>query len=217
MKKILFYAMISFVSIAFMSCDNAENPQPNSNSYLRIGDLTSLHLISLSQAETKLADMGFKGGLMSGEDDEVYHYTSLDQKESFYFTLNTDGFIETISYAASKGIEPKDAIKWLSHIPEKVSLPLWNYTIPFVGASFETKTSTEKTCGTYKEYTEYLNNLTSNVWVTAVWEIDEETLSQDEKVGYGVAIQYSYENNIDQAYLSIPCMHRVEPSDPPTD
>ena len=59
MKKIFLYAMIAFVSIALMSCNkdknNVDDPTTeNPYAYLRLSDITPLHMISLAKAEEKL-------------------------------------------------------------------------------------------------------------------------------------------------------------------
>lgn len=216
MKKIFIYAMIAFVGIALMSCDkdknNADDPQTNSKEYLQLNDLTPLHLIPLSQAEAKLKDMGFK---IDGQLDDDNVYISSDKKETIIFSVNEDGLVEAINYTANKGITPADVKGWLSHIPERVNLPKYSRSIPFTGSYYyevpmydEPKYSAE----TYQQYLSLLENLDSEMNVSAIWE--EDNIPDNETVGYGIIIQYEYSDNKDTASLCITCMHRIEPNFP---
>lgn len=201
-----------FAILSLAACDNdknkADDPQTN---YLRLSDLTPLHLVSLSQAESKLKEMGFTNA------DEEYVYTSSKQNESIVCELNSDGFIESLSYIASKGIVPKDAKKWLSHISENVTLPKYIRTIPFAGAYFYNSVGEDPKmeeepkfiAESYQQYISLLENLTSGMRVEVFWE--EDNIPEDESVGYSVAMIYCYGDNVDQAILNIASLHRVEP------
>lgn len=214
MKKIFLYAMIAVSGIALMSCDkdkdNAEDPKTdNSYPYLRLTDLTPLHLISLSQAESKLKDMGFKSNGYSNEEDG-YIYYSADKKETIVFGLNNVGETEAVAYIASKGIMPSDSKAWLSHIPETTTLPKYEIPLPFGGYSIA-KGSEEPQFyeNNYAEYVNAINNITKGMSVNAIW--GEKEVPEDATVGYSVGIVYSYEDNVDQAILSIACSHRIDP------
>lgn len=232
MKKYFIIILLLFVGLALVSCDkgkdqnNAENPLENPQTnpqdstesnpypYLRLQDLSSLHLITLSQAEAILKEMGFS------DKDEKYIYTSSDKKERIVGGLNSDGLVEGLSYVASKGIAPNDAKKWLIHISENVTLPKYKRSIPFAGAYFYDRVEEDPKieeepkyiAKTYSQYIGLLENLASGMRVEVFWE--EDNIPEDESVGYSVAIIYRYGNNIDQAILSIASLHRIEPVEP---
>ena len=232
MKKYFIVILLLFIGMVLVSCDkgkdqnNAEDPQENAQtnpqdttgsnpySYLRLEDLSSLHLISLSQAEAKLKDMGFT------DEDEKYVYTSSDKKERIVGGLNSEGLVDGLSYIASKGVVPNDAQKWLSHISEKVTLPKYIRSIPFAGANFydsveedpKMEEEPKYVAKTYQQYISLLENLVSGMRVEVFWE--EDNIPEEESVGYSVAMIYRYGDSIDQAILSIASLHRVEPVEP---
>ncbi len=218
MKNILFYAMVLFVNVAFMSCNkdknNVENPQFYSNSYLQLSDLSPLYLVPVSKAEAKLAAMGFTGGRQVDEDGVSYIYTAYDKQDTIVFELNSESLIETISYISRKEISPYKVKKWLTHIPEKVSLPKWELVVPFSKASSgcDSFEKPKMTYTAYDEYISYLDNFAYQIWgmwIRANWEVQEEDYPKDAKVGYRVGIQYAYlDNDEAQAMLSISCLHR---------
>jgi len=193
------------------------DPQANQHEYLRLSDLTPLHLISISQAEAKLKEMGYGN---KEKDEELYIYTSSDNKERILCALNEDNLIEVIGYVASKGISPSDAKAWLSHIPANVSLPKYARSIPFDVAEYydspkEDPKLTEEpkfVAKTYQQYINLLEELHSGMRVAASWE--EEDIPETETVGYGVQMAYSYGDYVDQAILSITC-HRKYVVEPP--
>ena len=209
---------MAFAVLTFPACDkdknNAEEPQTNQHEYLRLDDLTPLHLISISQAEAKLKEMGYGN---KEKDGESYIYTSSDKKETIICALNSDNLAEAISYIASKGVSPSDAKAWLSHIPENVSLPKYSRSIPFDVAEYydspkEDPKLTEEpkfVAKTYQQYINLLEELHSEMRVSASWE--EEDIPETETVGYGVQMAYSYGDNVDQAILSITCHRKIEP------
>ena len=221
MKKIFMYAMIAFVGVALMSCskgkNNADDPQTKTKGYLQLSDLTPLHLIPLSQAEANLKEMGYSSGYSNKEDGYIYY--SADKKETIVFGLNSEEQTEAVYYMASKGIAPEDAKDWLSHMSESVTLPMYKRSIPFAGAYYydsveedpKMEDEPKYVADTYQQYIRLLASLTSEMRVEVFWEDD---IPENESVGYGAFMKYSYGGNIDQAILAITCLHRVEPNFP---
>ena len=191
-----------------------ENPYP----YLRLSDLTPLHMISLAKAEEKLAKMGFNGGKQtSGEYEGKYVYISKDKNEKIHLSPNSEGIIESMYYTASKGVIPSNAKGWLAHLSESVTIPTWKDPLPFyigvVGG-----------IGVLESYTTYvkaLDNLASGMSVRAIWGHDFLDSSKPTGDYCGIDIQYSYENNIDFAMLLFGIEHHTyqdnKPQDPLTD
>lgn len=235
MKKIFMYAMIAFAGIALMSCDkdknNAKDPTTdNPYPYLRVDDLLPLQMISVSQAEEKLAKMGYKGGWQTYtiyEDGKSYQqqdylYFTEDKKDSIFLFPNPEGLIEEIAYNASKGIIPTDAKTWLTHIPEKVTIP--ERIAQIVGRNeiaFFLMCEREKeeiVCKTYSEYLEAIKNLTSGMFIDAWWGSSPMVATSDPSGYYEVIyMRYRYINNTDWANLSIEFKYHEQKEDKPLD
>ena len=221
MKKIFLYAMIAFVSIALMSCNkdknNVDDPTTeNPYAYLRLSDITPLHMISLAKAEEKLARMGYNGGwqkyISDGETYEAYLYTSVSKKDSLFLSPDADGIIESITYfAKNKGVIPSDAKGWLTHIPASVTIPTWKDSLPFQGAGVG---NVECNDGAYSQYVSALDNLVSGMDVTAIW--GDPMVGGNMPTGdyCGIFMSYYYMNNEDCAYLVLSVEHHVQQGEP---
>lgn len=226
------YAMIVFVGIALVSCDkeknNAEDPTSNNPyPYLRVDDLIPLQMISVSQAEEKLAKMGYKGGwqtYMIYEDGKSYQqqdylYFSKDKRDSIFLFPNSEGIIEEISYNACKGIIPTDAKAWLTHIPEKVEIP--EKVAQIVGKNeiaFLLMREWEKDeifCQTYSEFLESIKNLASGMFIDAWWGSGPVPNSAPSGYYGGIYMRYRYVNNIDWANLYIGFEYHEQKEDKP--
>lgn len=220
MKKIFMYAMIAFVGIALMSCDkdknNADDPKTdNPYPYLRVDDLMPLEMVSISQAEEILAQMGFKGGwrtytiYIDGKSyqQEDYLYFSKDKQDSILLFPNSKGLIQEVSYNASRGVIPSDAKAWLTHIPEKVSIPeRIAKIVDREDISFLLMREWEKDeifCQTYSEYLEAIKNLSSGMFIDAWW--GSGPVPNYYPTGYygGIYMRYRYVNNTDWANLYV--------------
>ncbi len=207
MKKLFTYAIIAFAGIALMSCNKQNNPDdPTSDNpypYLRVDDLMPLEMISISEAETKLVKMGFNGGwqtyMMYGGQDQGYLYTSADKKDTILLRPNSEGLIKAVTYIGSKGVIPSEAKSWLTHIPEKIKLSeslseimgVTEYTFAYANHA-----DGQETYKTYSEYIGMLNNISSGMFIAAVWGTIPYAPG-------GVAMYYDYRNNIDQATLCL--------------
>lgn len=220
MKRIFLYAMIAVSGIALMSCDkeknNAEDPTSDiPYPYLRVDDLMPLQMISISQAEEKLAKMGYKGGWQTYttyEDgksfqQQDYLYFSGDKKDSILLFPNAEGLIEEISYNASRGVIPSEAKAWLTHIPEEVTIP--ERIAQIVGKNkiaFLLMREWEKDeifCQTYSEYLAAIKNLASGMFIDAWWGSGPVPISAPSGYYGGIYMRYKYVNNTDWANLYI--------------
>ena len=220
MKKIFMYAIIAFVGIALMSCDKDKNNAEDSKTdnpypYLRVDDLMPLQLLTISQAEEKLAQMGYKGGWQTytayeegkSYQQQDYLYFSDDKKDSIFLFPNSAGIIEEISYNASKGAIPSEAKEWLTHIPEIVTIP--ERIAKIVGRediSFLLMREWEKGeifCQTYSEYLAAIKNLSSGMFIDAWW--GSGPVPNSAPTGYygGIYMRYRYVNNTDWANLYV--------------
>jgi len=220
LKKLFMYAMIAFAGIALMSCDkdknNANDPKTdNPYPYLRVDDLMPLEMIPISQAEEKLAQMGFKGGWKQEGNEEFYLYVSDSKKDSIFLYVDTEGLVgkgvvTTVSYQASKGVIPSDAKEWLAHIPETVALPerISQLTkaneLPFFYAvNALPSLEEEDVYYTYQEYITGLQNLSSGMQILAMW--GSGGVPNNYPTGYygGVEMVYNYMNGRDMAILML--------------
>ena len=237
MKKIFMYAMIAFVGIALMSCDkdknNADEPKTdNPYPYLRVDDLMPLELLSLSQAEAKLANMGFNGGLQKykiedGKYSDEYLYTSSDKRDTVFLGHDTQYGVVTVLYKASKGVVPSSAIGWLSHFPENITIPQkaieisGQNNLPFSSAWTRNLRDGEiiANANTYSKYINLISDLTTGIEIGALWGTLGVTNSWPSGYYGGVIVYYNYVDNKDFAAIDIAFFYHehkdLEPIMPP--
>ena len=215
MKKV-FLLLLCAATMLLVAC-NDKKDEPNSSGtqttttdnpypYMRVSDLMPLELIPLAQAEEKLAVLGFKGGWNSNE--KKYIYVSSDKNETIELKQSAELGVTEVFYRASKGIIPSDAKGWLAHIPQNVEIPIKATQltgineITFTNAGIRTP---ESVASTYAEYIEMLKTLASGMDLMAMWGVPLGPSPAMGPSGYygGIIMTYLYENNADEATLTI--------------
>ena len=234
MKKIFLYGLLfAFVGLLSACKNDKNNPDEqdsNSYPYLRVSDLMPLELLSISQAETKLANMGYTGGWQKyidedGYQEEGYLYTSKSKKDTIVLDTDPEYGVVTVVYKASKGVIPSEARAWLSHVPEKVTIPQkaieisGKQNLTFSSAWTRSLIDGEIIANTnkYSEYLEMTKDISSGIDFGALWG----TLAIDSQwpSGYygGALLFYSYENNRDYAAITIAFYHHEQNDNKPLD
>lgn len=231
--------LLCVATMSLVGCKNGQNEPGNPTAdnpypYLRVSDLMPLELLPLSQAEAKLANMGYTGGWQTYIDEDGkstgdYLYTSSDKRDTIVLDQDPKYGVVTVVYKASKGIIPSKASAWLSHVPEKVTIPQkaieisGQKNITFSSAWMRGLKGGEMLDNTniYSEYIEMAKDITSGVDFGALW--GTLAISTDWPTGYygGVMMNYSYENNQDRASITLAFYYHEQkdnkPLDPPTD
>ncbi len=172
--------MIAFMGIVLASCENGTSQGKNPYPYLRLSDIAPLHLIPLSKAEAKFAEMGFKDGEVQQE--KYYMYYTKDRVECIICIIDADGLITGIVYDSKKDVIPTDAKEWLAHIPEKVNLPTYSKSIPFYHGHCIVGYSS-KDVASYDDYLTNTKELTIGMYIDGEWKAND--------CDYQVGIAYS--------------------------
>ncbi len=230
MKKNLLFVLFAFTGLLLSSCNNDQNnpetdknnqttPQTDTNPYpyLRVSDLMPLELMTIAQAEAKLAEMGYKGGWDATK--KGYIYLSSDKNEKITLGHTSEFGVYQVSYEAEKGVIPSQASPWLKHIAEKVSLPAKAIEISGVKEiSFSSggcRGTKEISCPTYPDFLNMVSDLSSGMLVTGYW--GAPIVTNNYPTGYygGIIISYEYEDNKDYAMLTIRFIYHEQKDDKP--
>ena len=247
MKKYFIFILLVVAGLALVSCDkskdqnNPENAQENTQNdpqtnpqdstgsnpypYLRLEDLSPLHLLPIAKAEETVTKMGFKGGWQTKNGEGFYLYVSDSKTDSIFLETDSAGIVHIISYQASKGVLPSDAKGWLGHIPEQIILPekaaqLTGQSILAFFDSYVDLPQGENHCMEYKDYIAKLQDLSTGCLVQAVWG---SPIPENHPDGYygQVIMVYDYTNNKDFVILMLSTFYHKqrepEPVIDPTD
>jgi len=234
MKKYFIFVLLVVAGLALVSCNkgkdqnNPENSQEtpqnnpqdstetNSYPYLTLSDITPFQLLSLSDAETKLTQMGFIGGY-TGKAEVYEKYAYSKGNDSLFLVLDSTNIVNEVVYLASKGILPDSAKGWLKHIPEKIKVAA--NIAQLIGSSevpFYIGSSMRKTTQNYADYLIMVNNLVPEGDVYAEWYLQKP--DSIDGYYYAAGIHYKYTKNKDRAYLAAAVykniVNKPEPVDP---
>ena len=209
----LFAIMVSLFAFSGCNQNTPTNPSGDNDGgnggsgdissypYLTLGDITPLQLLSLSDAETKLTQMGFAGGY-TGSANLYEKYTYSKGQDSIFLLLDSTNTVNEVVYLASKGIEPDSAKGWLKHIPDTIKVPAnivqltGDSEVPFYIAS-----SMRKSAQNYANFLTMVDNLEPEGDVFAEWYLQKPDTFKG--YHYSAGISYKYTKNKDRAYLAV--------------